>query len=101
MPATALPAGAPGGTASETVSQVLGLSPRVAIDTPSLGGSIDLKGGKIDDLVLKDYHETISKQSPVIRLFSPPGAPDAYWAETGFVSPGRADRSEIDHQLCG
>ena len=80
LPATVLPPGAPAATASETVGQVLAASPRVAIDTPSLGGSIDLKGGKIDDLVLKDYHETISKQSPLIRLFSPPGAPNAYWA---------------------
>ncbi len=97
LPATVLPLGAPAvATASETVSQVLAANPRVVIDTPSLGGSIDLKGGKIDDLVLKDYHETISKQSPLIRLFSPPGAPDAYWAETGFVSPGAAKTPNLD-----
>ncbi len=97
LPATVLPLGAPAAaTASETVSQVLAASPRVVIDTPSLGGSIDLKGGKIDDLVLKDYHETISKQSPLIRLFSPPGAPDAYWAETGFVSPGAAKTPNLE-----
>ena len=58
----------------------------MAIDTPSLGGSIDLKGGQLDDLVLKDYRETIDKNSPLIRLFSPSGAPNAYFAETGFVS---------------
>ena len=87
LPTAALPPGAPAATASETVSQVLAASPRVAIDTPSLGGSIDLKGGKIDDIILKDYRETIDPKSPNIRLFSPPGAPDAYWAETGFVSP--------------
>ena len=97
LPTTALPLGAPAAaTASETVSQVLGASPRVAIDTPSLGGSIDLKGGKIDDLVLKDYRETIDPKSPLIRLFSPPGAPDAYWAETGFVSPGGAKTPNLD-----
>ncbi len=97
LPATALPLGGPAAaTAAETVSQVLAASPRVVIDTPSLGGSIDLKGGKIDDLVLKDYHETISKQSPLIRLFSPPGAPDAYWAETGFVSPGAAKTPNLE-----
>ena len=79
---------APGAIAAETVGDALKTSPRVAIDTPSLGGSIDLKGGKFDDLVLKDYHETISKDSPLIRLFSPSGAPDAYWAQTGFVSSG-------------
>src|SRR5271166_3284353 len=92
-PQTAAPApisSAPGAPPVETVAQALAASPRVMIDTPSLGGSIDLKGGKLDDLVLKDYHETIDKKSPLIRLFSPSGAPDAYWAETGFVSAGGA-----------
>ncbi len=83
-------AAAPGAVPAETVSQALDASPRVVIDTPSLGGSIDLKGGKLDDLVLKDYRETIDKKSPLIRLFSPSGAPNAYWAQTGFVSPGGA-----------
>ena len=81
---------------AETVSEALAASSRVAIDTPSLGGSIDLKGGKLDDLVLKDYRETISKESPLIRLFSPPGAPDAYWAETGFVSASGVKTPNLD-----
>ena len=66
------------------------------IDTPSVGGSIDLKGGKIDDIILKDYHETVDPKSPNVRLFSPPGAPDAYWAETGFVSPAGAKTPDLD-----
>src|SRR5580704_7939236 len=77
---------APGAAGTETIGQALAAEQRVAIDTPSLGGSIDLKGGELDDLVLKDYHETIDKKSPLIRLFSPSGAPNAYFAETGFVS---------------
>ena len=71
-----------------TVPAALAATPRVAIDTASLGGSINLKGGKLDDLVLKDYRETIEKDSPLIRLFSPSGPPDAYWTETGFVGVG-------------
>ena len=34
-------------------------SPRVGIRTPSLQGSISLKGGRIDDLVLAQYRETV------------------------------------------
>ena len=67
-------------------AEALAAEQRVAIDTPSLGGSIDLKGGLIDDLVLKDYHETIDPKSPLITLVLAAGRPDAYWAETGFVS---------------
>jgi YidC/Oxa1 family membrane protein insertase len=95
-PAVATPPGAPAATAPQTVSAALAASPRVVIDTPSVGGSIDLKGGKIDDIILKDYHETVDPKSPNVRLFSPPGAPDAYWAETGFVSPAGAKTPGLD-----
>jgi YidC/Oxa1 family membrane protein insertase len=95
-PAAATPPGAPMREAPGTVSQVLAASPRVVVDTPSVGGSIDLKGGKIDDIILKDYHETVDPKSPNVRLFSPPGAPDAYWAETGFVSPAGAKTPGLD-----
>ena len=64
---------------------VVGSTPRVAIYTPRLGGSIDLKGGRIDDLTLTQYRETIDPNSPPIVLFSPSGAPDAYYAEFGWV----------------
>jgi YidC/Oxa1 family membrane protein insertase len=96
LPATASPPGGPAATASETVGEVLAATARVTIDTPSIGGSIDLKGGKIDDIILKDYRETIDPKSPNIRLFSPPGAPNAYWAETGFVSASGAKTPNLD-----
>jgi YidC/Oxa1 family membrane protein insertase len=64
---------------------VLAASPRVAIDTPRLRGSIDLKGGRIDDLSLEQYRETIDPNSPAIVLLSPSGAPDAFYAEFGWV----------------
>ncbi len=95
-PAAATPPGAPSTAAPATVSAALAASPRVLIDTPSVGGSIDLKGGKLDDIVLKDYHETVDPKSPNVRLFSPPGAPDAYWATTGFVSPAGAKTPGLD-----
>jgi YidC/Oxa1 family membrane protein insertase len=95
-PAAATPPGAPTTAAPQTVGAALAASPRVVIDTPSVGGSIDLKGGKIDDIILKDYHETVDPKSPNVRLFSPPGAPDAYWAETGFVSPAGAKTPGLD-----
>jgi len=98
QPNVSAPGGAlaPGLVATETVPQALETSPRVAIDTPSVAGSIDLKGGKLDDLVLKDYRQTINKQSPLIRLLSPSGAPDAYWATTGYVGTGGAKTPTLD-----
>ena len=61
---------------------------RVAIDTPTLKGSINLKGARIDDLVLTQYKETIAKDSPPIRLLSPAGTTDAYFAQFGWQDNG-------------
>ena len=62
---------------------------RVRIDTPSLQGSIALQGGRIDDLVLAKYRETVAPQSPQVVLFSPSGTPAPYYAEYGWVAgPG-------------
>jgi YidC/Oxa1 family membrane protein insertase len=63
----------------------IGANPRVTIDTPALGGSINLVGARIDDLKLKDYHETVDPTSPIITLLNPSGAPDGYYIEHGFV----------------
>src|SRR5213593_1924568 len=48
--------------------EALKASPRVAIDTPRLQGSIALKGSRIDDLVLKGYRETVDPNSPNVVL---------------------------------
>ena len=70
-----------------TRAEALARSPRVAIDTPRVVGSVALKGGRIDDLSLKDYRETVQPDSPIIVLLSPSGAPDPFYAEFGWV-PG-------------
>jgi YidC/Oxa1 family membrane protein insertase len=63
----------------------LALSPRVQINTPYLRGSIALRGARIDDLFLKNYHETVDKTSPQVELLRPEGMPQAYFAEQGWV----------------
>ena len=67
---------------------MLGATPRVAIRTPSLAGSINLKGAQIDDLVLVRQKQTIAKNSPPVRLLSPLGAPGAYIAAFGWTAQG-------------
>jgi YidC/Oxa1 family membrane protein insertase len=64
---------------------VLGETPRVTIATPRLSGSINLTGARIDDLVLTAYREGLDPNSPPVRLFSPQGAPDAYFAGFGWT----------------
>ena len=58
---------------------------RVKIDTPSLIGSINLTGARIDDISLKQYRVTVDKNSPIIELLNPSGLPNGYFAEIGFV----------------
>ena len=60
----------------------------MAIRTPSLSGSINLKGAQIDDLLLVDQRQTIAKDSPPVRLLSPLGAPGAYVASFGWTAQG-------------
>jgi YidC/Oxa1 family membrane protein insertase len=79
------PEGSPTGMTREAA---LAASPRIAIETPSVHGSISLKGARIDDLTLKDYRVTVDPDSAQVILLSPAGAPHAYYAERGFVSAG-------------
>jgi YidC/Oxa1 family membrane protein insertase len=65
--------------------QALADSQRVKIDTPSLIGSISLKGARIDDLSLVKFRDTVDPASPAIVLYSPSGTAAPYYAEFGWV----------------
>jgi YidC/Oxa1 family membrane protein insertase len=85
-------------------AQVLRDGPRVRIETPSVSGSINLTGARIDDLVLKRHRESIARNSPPIRLLSPEGAPGAIYAQFGWSGeglqlPGNDTRWQADGQL--
>ncbi|TGV97837.1 membrane protein insertase YidC, partial [Mesorhizobium sp. M2D.F.Ca.ET.145.01.1.1] len=56
---------APGGDVVTAAGrdQALATSKRVKIDTPSVEGSINLTGARLDDLKLKHYTETVDKNS--------------------------------------
>jgi len=88
--AAAVAAGAPapeanGGASFKTRAEAIAATPRLKIDTPALTGSIDLAGGRLDDLELKNYHVELSDQSPIVTLLSPASAPDSYFVEQGWV----------------
>jgi YidC/Oxa1 family membrane protein insertase len=97
-------AGAPA-AAGQTRAQILAATPRVRIDTPRVAGSISLVGGRIDDVTLRDYHETVDPTSPTVTLFNPPGMSDAYYGDFGWVAgspsvavPGADTRWTADQQ---
>jgi YidC/Oxa1 family membrane protein insertase len=75
----------PAGPTVQTREAALASSPRVTIDTPAIFGSINLRGGRIDDVALKNYRETVDPKSPNIVLLSPTGTQNPYYAEFGWV----------------
>ena len=77
---------------------MLASSPRIRIDNGQVHGSISLKGGRMDDLSLATYRETVSDDSAEIVLLSPAGTPEAYYAEYGFVAADGAKIPLPDHQ---
>ncbi|TDH38098.1 membrane protein insertase YidC [Pseudohoeflea suaedae] len=79
----------PSGTAGDQPAsreEALSSGARITIDTPDLKGSINLKGARIDDLSLKNYHEEVDPSSPIIQLLSPAATDLGYFAEIGYVS---------------
>jgi YidC/Oxa1 family membrane protein insertase len=70
--------------------QVLEETVRVTFDNSKIKGSINLEGGIIDDLVLEEYRETLDPTSDFITYLNPLGSQDAYYLDTGWVSPDSA-----------
>ena len=60
---------------------------RVRIDAPEVLGSINLVGARIDDIQLRSHRQTIDKNSPPERLFSPEGTPAQQFAQFGWIAP--------------
>lgn len=67
-------------------------APRIRIQSPRLEGTLSLAGGRIDDLQLVDYRETLDPESPPVRLLSPIGADSGeakpYYAVYGWLPAG-------------
>jgi YidC/Oxa1 family membrane protein insertase len=87
-----VPGAAPGTPAAlpKSRAEVLAQTPRIRIDTPKLHGSINLVGGRLDDLELAAYHETPDPKSPEIVLLSPLGAQDPYFIDVGWSASDKS-----------
>ncbi len=101
---THVPATAPGGapTAAEAAKPAVAAKavPRIGIAAPRVAGSISLLGAEIDDVVLRDYHQTIARDSPLVRLLEPRGSAEPYFIQFGWTAPaGSAVRVPDDNTL--
>jgi YidC/Oxa1 family membrane protein insertase len=90
-PGSSVPAvpGAPAVALAADRATVLERAPRIKIDATRVTGSIALEGGRIDDVTLRDYRETVDPSSAQIRLLNPIGVKDAYYAEFGWTGVDR------------
>jgi YidC/Oxa1 family membrane protein insertase len=82
----AMAPGAEAGAPGQTRAEILDSTARVTIENPRLSGSLALTGGRIDNLVLSDYKVTTAPDSPPVALLNPPGVPDTYFVEFGWVA---------------
>lgn len=86
-----------GGSAASTPGEqltreaVLASSQRIKVETPRVQGSIALRGGRIDDLSLTQYRDTVDPKSPPIVLLSPSGSPHPFYAQFGWVAGSGAN----------
>ncbi|MDA0785339.1 MAG: membrane protein insertase YidC [Proteobacteria bacterium] len=69
-----------------TRDDVIADTPRIKINTPALSGTINLAGGRFDDLTLLEYRDTIEPGSKQIKLLSPRGSEEPYFAEFGWLT---------------
>ena len=67
--------------------EIVSKDSRVFISEKSrLKGSISLIGARFDDIILKDYNETLAENSELVTVFSPRGTTSPYFAEFGWVT---------------
>ncbi|MDA9208121.1 membrane protein insertase YidC [Octadecabacter sp.] len=81
--------------APQSVEDAVGETVRVEIDSPDLTGSLSLTGGRIDDLSLKGYKETLDEGSELVRLLAPIGTEAPYYALHGWVPAVGATADQV------
>ena len=74
-----------GKTSAETRDAAIAKAPRVKIRSDRINGSISLIGGRVDDIVLRDYRETLDPESDNIILLHPTQVEQPYYAEFGWI----------------
>lgn len=83
---------APAGTATADSAEP---APRLTIETPRLAGSINLQGGRIDDLKLKDYLTSLDADATRVAVLKPEGQENSFYATYGWVPVSGVEGSNV------
>ncbi|SLN67933.1 membrane protein insertase YidC [Roseisalinus antarcticus] len=94
------PALPPGVSTADSAEPTTDVAPvpeatRVTIDSPRLVGSINTAGGRLDDLSLPGYRETLDPESPLVRLLQPVGSENPYYALHGWIAVEGATPEQV------
>ena len=73
------------GVLADATAEPLPEAPRVAIETPSLIGSLSLRGARFDDLSLAGYRVTLDEPE-LVKLLTPEGSPFPYYVVHGWAA---------------
>ena len=68
---------------------------RVTIETAELSGTVSMLGGRIDDLRLNDYKETIDPGAEDVRVLAPIGQENAYYAVFDWLPGAGLAREDV------
>tara|TARA_B100000029_G_scaffold499692_1_gene570430 strand:- start:2791 stop:4503 length:1713 start_codon:yes stop_codon:yes gene_type:complete len=77
------------------INDALNKDERIEIDAPKLKGSISLKGLKIDNLILKNYKETLKNDSKFVTLFKPSLAKGGYFSNFGWIKASAEENFDL------
>ena len=75
----------PGADTALSREQALAEGIRIPIETEAVRGSVNLIGGRLDDIVLHRYQQTLAPDSPDIVLLAPRDSAQPYFADFGWV----------------
>ncbi len=95
LPADVAPPAAATPTGESLDTPVATEAPRVMLDTPKLTGSISMLGGRLDDLSLKTYRETVDPGSENVQLLSATGSAVPYYAVFAFQPGAGLDAADV------
>ena len=77
------------------INDALNKDKRIEIDATRLRGSISLKGLKIDDLILKNYKETLNNDSKSVTLFKPSLTKGGYFSNFGWIKSSSEENFDL------
>ncbi len=82
----------------KSLNEVITSTKRVSFKNNSIKGSINLKGGIIDDLILSKYKTSLEPESDNIQLLLPDGTANPYYIETGWkeINGSKIDLPNLD-----